>query len=96
LVKSEFLHSEYASGFLTLQLQRLFEDLTVALYHYKYNEAFFSDVRPMRMDKEIEVSYVNNKAVMDAAFALQWIRPTRTRMAINLLRFVVVIVAKRG
>ncbi len=71
------------SKYLTTEHQLLLEELSVALYHDRYSSSFLSDVIPGHLGKDAVLVCVN-KGIMEAAIALQWIKPTRTKRSVRI------------
>jgi hypothetical protein len=82
-VAQENIHSVYVSQFLTPEHQLLLEELSVALYHDRPSGAFLNDAIPGQVDKGAVLDCVN-KCIMEAAIALQWIKPTRTKRSVSI------------
>jgi hypothetical protein len=82
-VARENIHSVYMSKYLTTEHQLLLEELSVALYHDRYSGAFLNDVIPGQVDKDAVLVCVN-KGIMEAAIALRWIKPTRTKKSVRI------------
>ncbi len=56
----------------------------MALYHDRYSGAFLNDdVIPGQVDKDA-VRVCVNKGIMEAAIALRWIKPTRTKKSVRI------------
>jgi hypothetical protein len=82
-VARENIHSVYMSKYLTTEHQLLLEELSVALYHDRFSGAFLNDVIPGQVDKGAVLDCVN-KGIIEAAIALQWIKPTRSKRSVRI------------
>ena len=82
-VARENIHSVYVSRFLTPEHQLLLEELSVALYHDRPSGAFLNDAMPGQVDKGAVLDCVN-KGIIEAAIALRWIKPTRSKRSVRI------------
>jgi hypothetical protein len=82
------MHSVFMSKYLTTGHQLLMEELSVALYHDRYHGGFLSDVIPGHLGKDAVLVCVNKgmeaASIMEAAIALQWIKPTRAKRSVRI------------